>query len=259
MSEGLSLSVLKLGGSVLRGHDDYQAAADHLAARRKNDPQRRLLVVVSAQQGHTDRLLRQASRLQSAPDADALDLLWATGELRSVALLTLALRARRQDVCGLNVHQCGLQVECAADPGRPAGGPQQAPSPQVTLRRLSLLRWLRRHPLVIVPGFLAVAPGQGLRTLGRGGSDWSALLLAAALKADACELVKDVPGYFDRDPKRFPEALPLARLTFDKALQMADEGCDLVQRQALESARRFGLDLLVRSLHHEAASTLIRN
>lgn len=258
MAAELALSVLKVGGSVLRRQDDYQAVADYLCARRRKEPGRHLLVVVSAQHGHTDRLLREASRHQSRPDADALDLLWSTGELRSVALLTLALRSRRQDVGGLNVHQCGLHLEGTHDPGRPAGLPQEAAVPRVRLRRLPLLRWLRRHPLLVVPGFLAVAPGQGLRTLGRGGSDWTALLLAASLKADTCELIKDVPGYFEADPKRYPEARRLPELTFDQALEMASRGCDLVQPQALETARRFGLDLCVHSLDEGGSCTFIR-
>jgi aspartate kinase len=113
-------------------------------------------------------------------------------------------------------------------------------------------RWIRgaltEHPVAVVPGFFATDGAYAFVSLGRGGSDLTAVLLAKGLGASRCELVKDVPGYFSSDPKRDPRARHLPSLTFDEALALADSGCDLVQRKAIEVAARYGLPLVVRSL-----------
>jgi aspartate kinase len=99
-----------------------------------------------------------------------------------------------------------------------------------------------------VPGFLGVSPGGAVTSLGRGGSDLTAVLLAAAIHADACELIKDVPGYFTADPHRDAAAQPIHDLGIDEALRMADGGCDLVQRAALAAAAHADLHLVIRSM-----------
>ena len=223
------VTVVKIGGSVLNGLDGYRRAAAWLAERAGAEP---LVVVVSAEFGQTDALLAQAASFSETPDADALDLLWSTGELRSVALLTLALRAEGVRAAGLNVHETGLH--------------RRAPGAPVDLNPLSIRAALSRHAIVVVPGFLATSR-QRVVTLGRGGSDWSAVVLAAALGASRCELIKDVAGYFTADPRVAGDARPIDHLDFDAAMRMADEGCPLVQRQASEEAARANLPLVVRS------------
>lgn len=229
------VAVLKLGGSVLTGVDAYPIAArflrDEVTRTRTG-----IVAVVSAQEGHTDRLREDAAALTTEPDADALDLLWSTGELRSVALLTLALRSAGVTAVGLNVHETGLRADGASDTA----------AVHLVLNPLSLRAALGRHDVVVVPGFLATRRQQ-IVTLGRGGSDWSAVALAAALGATRCELIKDVPGYFTADPHTRRDAVLIDRLDYATAIAMADAGCPLVQRQAIEHARGSRLPLIVRS------------
>ena len=116
------------------------------------------------------------------------------------------------------------------------------------MRPLRLLALLDAYDVVVAPGFLARGPGDRIVSLGRGGSDLTAVLLAAGLGASSCELVKDVPGYFTCDPKRDPLARPVERLTYARAIEMADEGCALVQRNALVAARDRALPLVIRAL-----------
>lgn len=228
------VAVLKLGGSVLSGADPYRRAAAFLrdeVTRTRS----RIVAVVSAEYGHTDVLWSEAHSVADVVDDDARDLLWSTGELRSVALLTLALRATGVSATGLNVHQTGLRMTDG-----------QGSLDGLVLNPLPLRAALGRHDVAVVPGFLATCRQQ-IVTLGRGGSDWSAVALAAALHATRCELIKDVAGYFTADPRTASDAALIDTIDYITALEMADAGCPLVQRQAIDHARRARLPLIVRS------------
>ena len=243
------LSVLKIGGSVLRDDASYAATARFLAARLAQRDDEKLLVIVSAQYGQTDALLAQAQAVvgrDAGVNNAALDLLWCTGELRSVALLSLHLQALGVSATPFNVHQAGL-VACP-DRGN-----------TTTVRPLRLLAALASSRIVVVPGFLGVSPGGTITSLGRGGSDLTAVLLAAAVRADACELIKDVPGYFTADPHRDAGARPIHDLSIAEALAMADAGCDLVQRAALVAAAAANLHIVIRSMDAAAPVTHLRS
>jgi aspartate kinase len=231
------VAVLKLGGSVLTDLASYRTAARFLREEVLRT-RGRVVAVVSAEFGHTDRLLADAHAIAGDPDADALDLLWSTGELRSVALLTLALRTEGVSAAGFNVHETGLRVNTSPD-RRPSAA-------DLTLNPLPLRAALGSHDVVVVPGFLATSR-QRIVTLGRGGSDWSAVALAAAIGAVRCELIKDVPGYFTADPRTASDAALIDHISYTTALAMADDGCPLVQRQAIDHAQRAQLPLVVRS------------
>ena len=228
------LTVIKVGGSVLTGRDAYKHAAAFLE-RRLTEHGGKLLVIVSAEYGATDSLQALAEEMSPHPDPELLDLLWSTGEIRSVALLALALQGRGVRARGVNVHQTGLIAA-------------ETPGCRTELRPLRLRALLAGCDVLVAPGFLARTSGDGLASLGRGGSDLTAVLLAAGLGAARCELVKDVAGYYSSDPNVDPSATRIAALTFDRAIDMADEGCGLVQRQALEAARDRGLPLIVRAV-----------
>ncbi len=236
------LTVLKLGGSVLSDAAGYRRAAHFVADRVASDPAGSWLVVASAAFGETDGLLASARAIAAEPDAATLDLLWSTGEVRSAAIVALHLQACGLRACALNVHQAGLVEDGDRRPGHAA------------VRSLAVRAALAVHDVVVVPGFLARAAGDAVVSLGRGGSDLTAVLLASALGARRCELVKDVPGYFSSDPHIHPGARPIPALDFAGALAMADGGCDLVQRHALEAAARHCLPLVVRSVDGEGAT-----
>lgn len=225
-------TVLKIGGSVLTGPAGYRQAAAFVARLAAGG--KPVVVVVSAEKGHTDALLEEARRYATQPEQELLDLLWSTGEVRSVALLTLLLRATGTPAVGLNAHETGL----VAHPDR------------VDLQADTLLASLTRFSVVVVPGFLATK-GQRLVTLGRGGSDLSAVIIAARLGAPRCVLVKDVDGYFTSDPVADPAARLVSGIGYHDALRMADGGCPLVQREALTAGRDAGVEIVVRSLISE--------
>jgi aspartokinase len=227
--------VLKIGGSVLTGPPAYFTAASFVARRLDELRRGRIVAVVSAEHGQTDALLQTARAFSTTPDPAALDLLWSTGELRSAALLALALQAVGIRAAAANVHQTGLVRQSAG------AGPAR-----VNALRLHAL--LAAHDVLVVPGFLARGECDAIVSLGRGGSDLTAVLLAAAIHADACELIKDVPGYFTADPHRDAAAQPIHDLGIDEALRMADGGCDLVQRAALAAAANADLHLVIRSM-----------
>jgi aspartate kinase len=234
------LSVLKVGGSVLRDDASYAATAGFLKDRLAQEAGERLVVIVSAQYGATDELLAEAEAITPEPDTSALDLLWCTGEIRSVARLALHLQRIGVSAVPFNVHQTGLVAD------RNSG---------TTVRPLRLLAALAASRIVIVPGFLGVSAGGTITSLGRGGSDLTAVLLSIAVRADTCELIKDVAGYFTADPHRDTAARQIHDLPIDDALHMADTGCDLVQRAALAAAAQADLHLVVRCMDAAAPVT----
>ena len=239
------VSVMKIGGSILSGSTAFQKVARFIASRRRFRPDERLIVVVSAENGATDALLATARGVVSEPDPATMDLLWSTGETRSAAMLTLHLQAVGVRAAAANVHQTGLvHADTDATPHHPL------------IRPLRLRALLDATDVVVAPGFLARGAGDRVVSLGRGGSDLTAVLLAAGLDAEVCELVKDVPGYFTSDPKRDPNARPVPGLSYAQAIRMADAGCALVQRQALVAARDFNLPLLIRSLDARETTTV---
>ncbi|OFW10822.1 MAG: hypothetical protein A3H96_04240 [Acidobacteria bacterium RIFCSPLOWO2_02_FULL_67_36] len=240
-----AVAVIKIGGSVLTGMPAYRRVAAFVAERLRDRAGEKLVLVVSAEEGTTDALLEAARQLVETPDPATLDLLWSTGEIRSAALLTLCLHAMGIRAAALNVHQAGL-VEDERD-----RGPGRA-----RLRALRLRAALAAVDVVVAPGFLARSAGDGMVSLGRGGSDLTAVLLAAGLGAARCELLKDVPGYFSADPHRDPDARHLPAIDFCEALAMADAGCDLVQRRALEAARASGVPLVIRALEGTSATVV---
>jgi aspartokinase/homoserine dehydrogenase 1 len=238
MADASAITVIKIGGSVLTDAEAYHRAAALLAAQC-DAGRTPVVAVVSAAQGHTDDLLEQARAAARAvdPDHDALDLLWSTGEVRSVALLTLALRAAGVSATGLGAHETGLTAS-----GHGAGEAHLRCNPLLIRTALASVS------VVVVPGFIATARGRTV-TLGRGGSDWSAVRLAASLGAHRCALIKDVDGYFTADPRTTAGARLVAKLSYEDAIQMAADGCPLVQEQALRAGQQAGLELVVRSVN----------
>jgi len=238
--------VIKLGGSVLVDDESYRQAATFLVRRLHRCSGERFVVVVSARKGLTDELERIARGITKHPNPRSLDLLWSTGEMHSVALLTLHLEELGIPVVGLNVHETGLRRTGA---GQSEAGFQSLSS--------QLRKAFDDHSMVVVPGFFGTLTDGTIVSLGRGGSDLSAVLLAYELEAGQCELIKDVPGYFTDDPDTAPAAERLSSITYEDAIEMTERGCELIQRVALEAARERSLPLLVRSLGDEVPGTVV--
>lgn len=240
------IAVIKLGGSVLTTPASYQSAATFIAQRLAANATEHLVAVVSAQNGETDALQREAQTICAGPGEAALDLLWSTGELRSVARLCLHLQAQGVRAAALDVRQTGLRI-----------AKRGAEISTAAFDSSAIRSALLRRRAVVVPGFLATDATGNIATLGRGGSDLTAVIIAAGLGASRCELIKDVAGYFSADPRLHSNAKNLPRLSFADALAMADAGCELVQRDALLAAERWDLPLLVRSFDQRAAGTWV--
>jgi len=203
-------------------------------------------VVVSAQKGHTDQLERLARGITGYPNPRTLDLLWSTGELRSVALLTLHLEELGVPAVGLNVQETGLRFNGAG------GGEARIESLSAEVHRA-----FDDHSVVVVPGFFGTLSSGMIVSLGRGGSDLSAVLLAREFEAKHCELIKDVAGYFTKDPDSASDAEHLPWVSYETAIEMARRGCELVQPLALELARDRSLDLVVRGLCEAFPGTVV--
>lgn len=245
-STSARIAVIKIGGSILVGLESFRIVARFVQRRLAASAEERLVVVVSAQERATDSLLEEARSIVAEPNCGALDLLWSTGELRSVALLTLHLQALGLAAAALSVHETGLRVSAENNDALVEAEPAH------------IREALSRHAVAIVPGFLGVNRCGAIISFGRGGSDLTAVLLAKGLGACRCELVKDVAGYFSSDPHRDSRAVHLPQLSYDTAIAMANAGCGLVQRRALEAAERASLPLVVRSLDQTAPVTWIR-
>ncbi len=238
--------VVKLGGSVLVDDDSYRQAAKFLVDRWRSSVEERFIVVVSARKGATDELERLANGIVRYPSPRSLDLLWCTAELRSVALLTLHLEELGIAAAGLNVHETGLRCN--------ESGQRQG---RVQSFSRKLRRSLEHHSIVVVPGFFGTLTNGSIVSLGRGGSDLTAVLLANEIEAERCELIKDVAGYFTEDPGASPQAEHLPWISYDNAIEMASRGCELVQRVALEAARENSLQLVVRGFGDNVPGTVV--
>jgi aspartate kinase len=238
--------VIKIGGSVLTDDESYRKAARFLVSRLHKCSEEHLVVVVSARKGLTDELEGMARGITGYPNPRTLDLLWSTGEMCSVALLTLHLEELGVAAVGLNVHETGLRFNGS---GHTEVG--------VELLCSELQRALDVHSVVVVPGFFGTLTSGTMVSLGRGGSDLSAVLLACEFDAERCELIKDVHGYFTEAPETTARAQHLPWISYETAIDMAERGCELVQRVALEAARERGLQLIVRSLDDAAPGTVV--
>lgn len=235
-------TVVKIGGSVLRSTRDYRRCADALRRRLEREPATRLVVVVSARFSRTDRLARLAQALHAEPEARLRDLLWSLGETYSVAVLTLALTNLGLRAVGLGIHETGLRQEASGE---------------ITVDAARWPGWLAGHQVVVAPGFFALDPAERIASLGRGGSDFSAIALATALGAPSCVLVKDVGSYYSADPRTNSEAEAIRELSFAEALALAESGCPVVQREALLYAAARGVTLHICGLDDDQPGTIV--
>ena len=245
-ARGREIAVVKIGGSILVNAGAYRRAAIFVRSMLRANPEERFVVVVSAQEGATDSLERSARKIHREPNSATRDLLWSTGEIRSVALLTLHLEALGVHAAPLNIHEAGLTLP---ETVREAG--------HIRLNAGRLAGVLADFPVAVVPGFFATNAASQIVSLGRGGSDLTAVLLAEGLRACRCELIKDVPGYFTADPHQDSAARHIPFLSFKQAISMAAEGCNLVQRQAIEAAARCALPLVIRSVRRNTTVSRI--
>ena len=240
----MSLVVQKYGGTSVGDLGRIRDVAARVAARRAAGDD--LVVVLSAMAGETNRLLGLAHALDPDPDRRECDVLVSTGEQVTVALLAIALN---QAGCPA-VSFLGHQVRIATDS---AFGKARIKS--IDDRRIASA--LAAGRVVVVAGFQGVDVAENITTLGRGGSDTSAVALAAALRASCCEIYTDVAGVFTTDPRICPHARKLERISYDEMLELASLGAKVLQIRSVEFAKRYGVPVHVRSSFSDAPGTWV--
>ena len=237
--------VQKFGGSSVADRDRVFNVARIVAATRKagND----VVVVVSAQGDTTDDLIAKAAEISSEPSRREMDMLLASGEQISIALLAMALSVLGVQAVSLTGWQAGFITDRAYSKAR--------------IRRLDTERVeseLARNRVVVVAGFQGMNRLEDITTLGRGGSDTSAVALAAALHADRCQIYTDVEGVYTADPRKVPGARKLAEITFDEMLELASLGAQVLNNRSVELAKKYGVELEVLSSLNPVPGTIVK-
>jgi aspartate kinase len=230
----MSLVVQKFGGTSVGDADRIRAVADHVARTHRHGDD--VVVVVSAMGKTTDDLLRLAGDVSAVQPPRELDMLLTAGERMSMALLVMALAEQGVDAVSFTGSQAGIITDTSHTRAR-----------IVEVKADRLRAALAEHRVPVVAGFQGVSTERDVTTLGRGGSDTTAVALAAALGADACEIYTDVSGVFSADPRIVPEARRLARVSFEEMLDIAASGGRVLALRSVEFARNHHVPLHVRS------------
>ena len=240
----MALIVQKYGGTSVGTPERIEAVAEKVTGYR--DQGHQVVVVVSAMSGETNRLLELASAVTDRPVPRELDVLLSTGEQVTIALLSMALEKRG---CPARSYTGG-QVHILTDSAHNKARIRDIDAEQVGAD-------LSEGRVVVVAGFQGVDEHGNITTLGRGGSDTTAVALAAALKADECQIFTDVDGVYTTDPRVEPEARRLDRITFEEMLEMASLGSKVLQIRAVEFAGKYNVPLRVLSSFEPGDGTLI--
>ncbi|MFZ5621571.1 MAG: aspartate kinase [Pseudomonadota bacterium] len=240
----MGLIVQKYGGTSVGSPERIAAVADRVIDYRRRGHD--VIVVVSAMSGETDRLIKLARSVSAKPDPRELDVLLATGEQATIALLCMVLHDRG---CPARSYT-GQQVHILTDSAFNKARIQEIEGARIR-------KDLADGKVVVVAGFQGVDEQGNITTLGRGGSDTTAVALAAALKADECQIYTDVDGVYTTDPRVVPEARRLDRITFEEMLEMASLGSKVLQIRSVEFAGKYNVPLRVLSSFQEGEGTLI--
>lgn len=240
----MSLIVQKFGGTSVGTTERIKNVADKIIQFRAQGHD--LVVVVSAMSGETNRLIGLAKDIQAEPDGRELDVLVSTGEQVTIALLCMALKARGQDARSYT----GSQVRILTD-----NAYTKARIQEIDVERMRAD--LDEGKVVVVAGFQGVDEAGNITTLGRGGSDTTGVALAAALKADECQIYTDVDGVYTTDPRVVERARRLDRITFEEMLEMASLGSKVLQIRSVEFAGKYNVPLRVLSSFADGSGTLI--
>ena len=240
----MALIVQKYGGTSVGSIERIHRVADRVA--RTQQEGHRVVVVLSAMSGETDRLVKMAYETTPTPDERELDMLLSTGERVTIALLAMALRGRGINARSFTGRQVGIMTDSAHTKARIA---------RVSADRIR--EALDEGVIPVVAGFQGINERSDVTTLGRGGSDLSAVALAAALKADRCIIFTDVDGVYTADPNIVPAAQRIDKITYEEMLEMASLGAKVLQTRSVEFAAKFNVPVEVNSSFKEGKGTLV--
>jgi aspartate kinase len=241
----MALIVQKYGGTSVANADRIKRVAERVARYRAGGDQ--VVVVVSAMSGVTDGLIRLAREINPIPAEREMDMLLATGEQTTIALTAMALHSLELPAVSLTGAQAGIVTD---------GVHSKAKIQNITPGRIHEL--LNAGNVVIVAGFQGQTSEGHITTLGRGGSDLTAIALAAALGADLCQIYTDVDGVYTADPRIVPNARKLAEVAYDEMLELASLGAKVMQSRSVEFAKKFGVVFEVRSSLNDNPGTIVK-
>lgn len=241
----MAIIVQKYGGTSVADTERIKNVARKIAEFRRDEDS--VVVVVSASGDTTDKLMEQALEISKKPPRRELDMLLATGEQVSIALLAMAVHELGFEAISLTGAQVGIVTDTSHTKARIL---------DVDSRRV--VEALEEGKVVIVAGFQGVTENDDITTLGRGGSDTTAVALAAKLGAKVCQIFTDVEGVYTADPRIVPEARLLEMISYDEMLEMSSTGAKVLQLRAVEYARKYNVPVEVRSSFKEVPGTLIR-
>lgn len=238
------LLVQKYGGTSVGNAERMRRAACRAAALAGQGVQ--LVMVVSAQGDTTDELLVRGMQVNPHPPRRELDAYLSTGEQMSAALIAMTLAAQGVDAVSLTGWQAGIHTDADFGNARIS-----------RIDTASIRRELDAGRVVVVAGFQGIEDGGSITTLGRGGSDTTAVALAAALLADRCVIYTDVDGVYDRDPRKYPDAVRFERIGYEDMLVLAQNGAQVLHDRCIELAQKTGILIEVRSAFTDAPGTLV--
>lgn len=241
-----NLVVQKFGGTSVADTDKIKNVANSVIREKKlgND----VVVVVSAMGHTTDYLMKMAKDISKVPSSRELDMLLSTGEGVSIALLSMAIQAQGYDAVSMNAMQIGIITENVHTKAR-----------IIDIKTDKLNKYLSEGKIIVVAGFQGVTEDGEITTLGRGGSDTSAVAIASALNAIRCDIYTDVEGVYTTDPRIVPNASKLDVVTYDEMLELASVGANVLHPRSVETAKQFNMPLRVRSSFNlENLGTLIK-
>jgi aspartate kinase len=239
------LIVQKYGGTSVGNPERIKNVAKRVV--RTKDEGHDVVVVVSAMSGETDKLINLASQVNENPDPREMDMLVSTGERVTIALLTMAIQSLGYKAQSFTGRQAGIISDCVHTKAR---------IERITGDRLK--QAIKEGKIAVVAGFQGITEAtDDVTTLGRGGSDLSAVAVAAALKADLCDIYTDVDGVYTTDPNMVPQARKLAKISYDEMLELASLGAKVLQTRSVEFAKKYNVPVRVLSSFNDNPGTLV--
>ena len=238
------LIVQKYGGTSLADGERIQSAARRAVELARNGT--RVVIVVSAQGDTTDAMIEKAAQVNRRRAAREMDAYLAAGEQMSAGLMAMAIGALGHGAVSLTGYQAGIHTD---------GVHGNARILRIDCTRIN--RELDAGKIVVVAGFQGVDAEGDITTLGRGGSDTTAVALAAFLKADVCRIYTDVDGIYDRDPRRYPDAARFRRISYEKMLALIENGAQVLHDRSVEFAREYGIRVEVLSAFTGQPGTIV--
>lgn len=240
----MALVVQKFGGTSVGDTERIKNVARRVLNTRNQGHQ--VVVVLSAMAGETDKLIRLAQQVTPDPDEREMDVLVSTGEQVTIALLAMTLKSMGCDAKSYLGFQIKIATDSAFGKARITG-----------IESEKMLEDLRNGRVVVVAGFQGVDESENITTLGRGGSDTTAVAVAAAIRADVCEIYTDVDGVYTTDPNICPKARKLSRISYDEMLEMASLGAKVLQIRSVEFAKKYDVPIHVRSSFNDNPGTIV--